>query len=509
MRELIRLAVITGVMVCATIGWGVGGYAGAACGLIVGLALLVAPWRGQPLWSWATLYLRRNRQVTLPDPLTVANDRSGGGVRYQDGVAVVAIQVLGKQHQPTHFTGSAVAETNNVLDLGVLIPAMRQSLGLTIESISVISAGARRRAAGDYPRVYDTLIGTPPYAGQRETWLVVRISALANGDALECRSTIGTAALAAAQRMAMALRCRGIRARTATATEIAELERRLGCSALEPHNRRWNGARSDAGWQTTYAYRPSDITTENLAQAWSLRADGVVQNVTLFPDGTASALVTVRTPQPASAPPAVMLQPLPGEQTPAIQASLCCPRAELRGMRSGALRDRIVIPIGPSGVLLGRTDSGSRILMPLGDPGEHSRVHVAADDDIAKRIIIRAAAAGERITVHTTDLSRWDSVRMPNIAVVEHPRPASGTTLSVTDGTVPPAPRPSTVMAVADRGDVARVLADVTITQTGPATIEVNAAGERYDAEMEFFRAENRYLSREAPAFDTELETVD
>ena len=314
---------------------------------------------------------------------------------------------------------------------------------------------------------------------------------------------------AAAQRITMMLRCKGIRARTATATDIVELERRLGRSALEPHNRRWHTVRSDAGWQTTYAYRPSEITTGHLAEAWSLRADGIVQNVTLFPDGTASAMVTVRTPQPPTAPPAVLLQPLSGEQAQAVQASLCCPRPELRALGRGPLAAPVRVPIGPSGVLLGKTSGGDRLLMPLSDPGEQSRVHIAAEDAIAKRIVIRAAAAGERITVHTTNLGRWDSVRMPNIAVIEHPRPASGTTVSVIDGTVPPAPRPNTVISVAPTGTAVRVPADVVITQTGRGAIEVAAIGQRYAAQVEFFRAENRYISRELPTLEPALEMAD
>lgn len=340
MTDLARLAVITGVMVCVTIGWSAAGHPGAAVGLAVGLALLVVRWRRLPLWSWLSLYLRRNHPIELTEPLTVANDRSGGGVRYQDDVAAVAVQILGRQHQPTYLTGSTATETANTLEIGDLIPALHQSLGLTIESISVIGCGARRRSTGDYPRVYDTLIGTPPYAGQRETWLVIRIRMLDNGDALGRRSTAGTAALAAAQRISMMLRCRGIRARTATATDIVELERRLGRSALEAHNRRWHTGRTDAGWQTAYAYRPSDITTGNLAQAWSLRADGIVQNVTVFPDGTASATLSVRTPRPPTAPAAVMLQTLPGEQAQAVQANLCCPRPKLRALGRGPLRGR-------------------------------------------------------------------------------------------------------------------------------------------------------------------------
>ena len=103
-------------------------------GLALGLILFAIPWRRQPLWSWLGLYLRRNRPIPLTEPVTVANDRSGGGVRYQGGVAVVAVQLLGKAHTPTIFTGSTATETRNTIDVSELVPAMHQSLGLTIES---------------------------------------------------------------------------------------------------------------------------------------------------------------------------------------------------------------------------------------------------------------------------------------------------------------------------------------------------------------------------------------
>ncbi len=148
-------------------------------------------WRGQPLWSWLILWWRRRRPIWWSEPLTVANDRAGGGIRYQDGVAVAAVQLLGKAHAPTLFTGSTATYTDNSFDVTDLMPLLHQSLGLTLDSLSVITAGARRRSTGDYPRVYDTLIGTPPYAGQRETWLIVRISALNNVEALQGRTSVG------------------------------------------------------------------------------------------------------------------------------------------------------------------------------------------------------------------------------------------------------------------------------------------------------------------------------
>jgi hypothetical protein len=42
-----------------------------------------------------------------------------------------------------------------------------------------------------------------------------------------------------------------------------------------------------------------------------------------------------------------------------------------------------------------------------------------------------------------------------------------------------------------------RGTADVVITQTGPATVEVSAAGQVHSVEVELFRAENRYVSLE------------
>ena len=65
---------------------------------------------------------------------------------------------------------------------------------------------------------------------------------------------------------------------------------------------------------------------------------------------------------------------------------------------------------------------------------------------------------------------------MPHVAVSDEPRPASGTTVSVVDGTVSPAPRPNTVISIGRTGYPA---ADPPCRddQTGPAIVEVSAAG--------------------------------
>ncbi len=202
-------------------------------------------WWGQPAWSWAVLWRRGRRPISWDAPITVANNRSGGGVRVQDGVAVVAVQLLGRAHRATIVTGSVTVETENVLDIVELVPMLHQALGLKLDSISVVTTGARHGTVGDYPRVYDSEIGTPPYAGRRETWLVLRLSVIDNTQALRWRTTVGAAAVSVAQRIAGLLRCQGLRAKVATATDLIELDRRLGFDAvagdrpaLESHPRR-------------------------------------------------------------------------------------------------------------------------------------------------------------------------------------------------------------------------------------------------------------------------------
>ena len=504
--EATRLTVSAGVFICTLAGWGVGGYVGAAIGLAFGIALLVVPWRRHPVWSWAALYASRNRPIPLSKPATVTNDRCGGGVRYQGGVAIAAVQILGKAHRSTLLAGSTSIHTDNTLDIGGLLPLLRQSLGLTINSLSVICAGARRRNSGDYPRVYDTLVGPSPYAGQRETWLVLRMNMTDNGDGLQWRSTAGTAALAAAQRIAASLRTTGLRARVASAGDIVELDRRLGSSSLEPLNRRWKTLRGDSGWMTTYVYRSCDITAESLSQAWTFRVDGVVQNITLFPEGTVRASVTLRTAQPPTSSPSTTLQTLPGEQAHALANNMCGPARPLRGQACAPLQYPLRIEIGPSGVLLGKIATGERVMIPLADPGDVSRVHIAADDSITKRLIIRTAATGERITLHTSDLLRWDSVRMPHVLVTDQPRPGPGTTVSVVDGSIAPSPRPATVISIKSAQFAEPAAADVAITQTGLATVDVTTVGGSSSVEVELFRAENRYISaRPAHLLDFEM----
>ncbi len=516
-----RLIGILAVFLLVLTGWSAGGYVGAATAVVVGVALVFVRWWGQPAWSWAVLWRRGRRPISWSDPITVASNRSGGGVRVQDGVAVVAVQLLGRAHRATTVTGSVTVETENVIDIVELVPMLQHPLGLELDSISVVSFGSRCGNVGDYPRVYDAEIGTPPYAGRRETWLIMRLPVIDNTHALRWRTTVGATAISAAQRIAGLLRCHGLRAKVATATELTELDRRLGWDAVSGATQNWKAVRGEAGWLTTYAYPAEAITSHVLAQAWTLRADEVIQNVTVYPRGTCTATITVRTPTQAPSPPSVILRRLNGEQAAAAAANMCGPRPRLRGLRTSALPEHLIVEIGPSGVLVGKLSNGDRLMIPVTDAGELSRVFVAAEDAIAKRVVIRTAGAGERVSVHTRDVKRWATVRMPAISVVSTSRPAPHTTVSVVEhvprrkhgapdggGTdvadiaISPAPRPATVITIAPAGtrlpDGHGHAFEVAIQQVSGAMVKVTAAGQDWLVDMDMFRAENRYVSVES-----------
>lgn len=82
---------------------------------------------------------------------------------------------------------------------------------------------------------------------------------------------------------------------------------------------------------------------------------------------------------------------------------------------------------------------------------------------------------------------------MPNVVITDQTRPPAGTTVSVVDGTVLPAPRPPTVVSI----NVTDAPADLVIRQTGPASIEVTSGEQVHDLDFELFRAENRYAAAE------------
>lgn len=465
-----------------------GGLYGVLSGLysaLIALGLLAvfafARIAGRTPWQWIQVWWKnRRRRWSIEPAAQVVNDRRFGGVRYQDGVAIAAVRVLGKYLPPTYLTGAATSETGNVLKSSDVMALFEQPLDLRVNSISVVTTGARIRANGDYARVYDTFIGTPPYAGQREQWLILRIATDDyNVHGLALRSSVNVAALATAQRVVNTLRTKGIRAEVATGTDMGDLDGKLGGdNALDPQNRQWAAVRGESGWLTSFYYPPEHITDLNLDVAWSRRYDSVTQNLTLYPDGRCTATLTVQSPQIVTLPPSVVLENLPGEQAHAVAANRALPGEQVGGAQAvGQGPADLSLPIRDSGVYVGLLADGRRLVIPFTDPDASLQIHVEAEEALYKRLILRAAASGERVTIHTRDPEHWQAMAMPGIIVTDDVRPAAGTTISVTDPSLPVSPPPATTITLAGKGDGAHMV----FNQVGMSELLVTIPDPTYD----------------------------
>lgn len=274
---------------------------------------------------------------------------------------------------------------------------------------------------------------------------------------------------------------------------------------------RWKTINAKPGYVTSYYFSPEDITTESFHQMWSLRSDHVVHVMMLrkVPGGPVqvSALVRTNDPRPPEQPPTLFLNTLPGSQyhaalraAPATQPALHLPARVL------SAADELQVPVGPTGILVGaalRDDKSGwppiqrddLVMWPLTDPAQPTRIVMNTSDFYVRQLLIRAAAAGERIAIYSREPRRWYSVSQTNIAVVEARRPAEFVpTMIINDRATiaPPAGLSSTVITVGHSPTDAMV-PDLSFEQTSESTVRITTATHTVDLSMVVFRQEQTW----------------
>ena len=500
-----------------------------AVGVIAAAALLVTVHRRNMI-RWLVDRMRWWRRRRRNDPPAAAIDIPHGaslyGVRVPDrfdGEAITMIEVTGQAYSPTLLTGSATALTPNLLPLDALTGLLDQPGGIRLSGIDVVSSGLRVRRGTGYPPLYSTLLADRPAAGQRRTYLVVRLDIANSVAGLAYRSTVGAAAAAATERIVNALLQRGVRANALTAKDLDAALVELGAGlAVVPAEagpdaapvgartptpvaptETWSSIEAHPGFLTSYYFSPEDVTTSTLNQMWALRSDAVVQTISLTKrrgptDGRpwVSALVRVNDPQAPTRPPTLYLNPLPGHQGPAAVHSAPLSR------RFDAIPARpldaapLDLPVGSSGVLVGTTQRGDLLLLSLTDPDQATRIALHTGMPYACQLLVRAAAIGERIAIYTDQPARWRQLEQPLIAVVDrrHP-PEFVPSIIVSDRAAgpPPAGLASTVITIGDAERNAPT-PDLSFTQISAATVRVVTAAFTTDVQIATFKAEQPFL---------------
>jgi type VII secretion protein EccE len=500
----------------------------AAAFVAILLLMLTVYRRNFVKWFLDRIRWRRRRTRTeSPAPsIDIPHGASLYGVRVPEGFAgeaISMIEVTGQAYSPTLLTGSATALTPNRLPLDALTGLLDQPGGIKLSGIDVVSSGLRVRRGTGYPPLYSTLLADRPAAGQRRTYLVVRLDIANSIRGLTYRSTVGATAAAATERIVNALLQRGVRAKPLTAKDIDAALVELGANLAvvpeeaEPDNapvgpriptpvvptEAWKSIEAHPGYLTSYYFSPEDITTNTLNQMWALRSDAVVQTISLTKkrgptEGRAwvSALVRLNDPQAPTRPPTLYLNALPGHQGPAAMRSAPLPRS-FDAMPGRPLDGTpLELPVASSGVLVGTTQRGDLLLLSLTDPDQATRISLHTGMPYACQLLVRAAAVGERIAIYTDNPARWRQLEQPLIAIVDrrHP-PEFVPSIIVSDraGGPPPAGLASTVVTLAD-ADRSAATPDLSFTQISASTVRIATSAFTTDVQIATFKAEQPFL---------------
>jgi type VII secretion protein EccE len=496
--ELVAVLVALGLVTFGIGLWVAVGVGAAAA--VLGCVLAVG---GAPVWQWLArfaVWLRhRRRRIEVGEFSDAEVDGTTLGVLIDRHTVVTMVSVWGKPYMPT-LVKPQHTETPNTLPVSVIAAVMRQA-GLGVD-VDVVCEG-RRTSTDSYAAVYSSYLGSRPAVGQRSTTLVVRLDTRAadtTAGLMWRRNTVAAAA-AATQRIVKELRQANCRAEILKAGQMREATAATvgGPDILAAtYGDRWTALHQPGhGFCTTYFFSAGDVTARVLENVWSYDAEHTTLVVALRrkPSGIrASALVRYVTVQPIRTAPSPMLNRFTGRQWDALAATV--PGANrLTGLPSTPVTDDLdgAVGVGPSGVLVGGVRD-AMVLMPLSDPAHPTRVAINTESDVVvRRLIRRAAAAGEMVAVYD-QTGRWEMTSASsriwatrNMAA-QPPRPP---TMVVHNGRVNPYPGAWISVAVGPSGAYDP---DVTIDQRGN---NIRLITKRFSVALDAvtFRSEQPYLN--------------
>ncbi|ASL12270.1 type VII secretion protein EccE (plasmid) [Mycobacterium europaeum] len=397
-------------------GWWVG------VGLTVLITVLVLLcWRGAPLLSllWRSVTGRRPR-VGAAGELADYERRFGSGpvgIRAVGPHLVAVVAVDGPPHSPSVLDYPRV-ESLAKLPLEAVAAGLDQ-FDVHLEGIDIVSVGARRAPKTHHPYapVYSAEVGDHPAVGQRRTWLVVRFNALQSARAIVWRESVAATMSAAAEWLAAELTSLRIPSRVLSAAQIRAADEAL-LAGIDPTGLAsgWGRLRHAGGYVQTYWMSPGDISSTAIDRLWAPDTDATAVSVQLrrADNGATTAGVMVRyhTGGPLPEPPLTGLNPLVGRHDAGLAAGLLT--AATGGLnlpaRELAAGEKVAVPIGATGIIVGTTASGHPLLVDLHDPTELATVTIAGEFALLVQVALRAAATGYQVLICTKQPQRWQQV---------------------------------------------------------------------------------------------------
>jgi type VII secretion protein EccE len=423
--DLLILELVVAVGVAVALYLRVPGWQGAGIGLAVAL-LFVTRVRGTTLPRFIgqrTGFLmdrrRRRREPESSEPFDAPTaDGTPIGFRW-DGTTLLSVIKIDENPQALTVLEPGMTVSGEVVPVQALVDCLRQ-FDITLDSIDVISQGARSSGHTAVAAVYDAVLGPLPAIAQRSVWIAVRFDPSRCADAVRRRGGgrdgILRTATTATRRVANRLTESGLRPRILGATEIALATNQLSDGVnLATLEEAWDVCRDGRFRLCSFAVEPEMLTTAGLGVLWTVPSYSTTVCLSLRGDDDPD-LVGVRGLArfdsdfgvPVNLPGLIHLR---GYQFSALACSLPIP-APTRpvehwayGRRDTDL-DELAVPASGCGQVIGADDEGRAVALPLFGP-QIGRVEISGTLHLAQQAVLRSLALGARVLVHTRRPGLW------------------------------------------------------------------------------------------------------
>lgn len=420
---VLEVAVATGML--AALSLGASGWHGGIAGLASGL-LLVTPVAGTTLpravaRRWGFLRDRRRRAARrLPAaPFDVAApDGDQIGFRW-DGRALLSLIEIDANPQAMTVMEPGMTVSGEMVRVQVLLDCLRQ-FDIVLDSIDIISQGARSHGRTDIAAVYDAVLGPLPAIAYRSVWIAVRFDPSRCAEEVRRRGGgrdgIVRTATTATRRVANRLTEAGLRPRILTANDIAAATNRLSDGVnLSTVEETWQECRAGQFRLCSFAVQPQMLTTAALGLLWTVPSYSTTVCLSLREDPE-HGLIKVRglarlnsdVPVPVELP---GLKRLPGQQFSALASSLPIPPPArevgnwVYGRHDSELRN-LEVPASGCGQVIGADEQGRAVALPLFGP-HIARVEICGTLRLAQQAVLRSLALGARVLVHSRRPALW------------------------------------------------------------------------------------------------------
>ncbi|WP_244895949.1 type VII secretion protein EccE [Mycobacterium asiaticum] len=424
---VLQLLVTAGAVAAPILGFR--GWQGGIVGLAIACVLVVR-FRGTTLPRLIGLRTgfwwqrrRRARKIIPAEPFDVPMaDGNLIGFRW-DGSTLMSLLKIEENPQAMTVMEPGMTVSGETVPVQALVDCLQQ-FDITLDSIDILSQGARSQGHSQVAAVYDAVLGPLPAIAQRNVWIAIRFDPSRCAAAVRRRgggrNGILRAATTATRRVANRLTEGGLRTRVLTASEIGQATNQLTDGVdLSTVEETWRTCREGRFRLRSFAIKPRMLTTAGLGLLWTIPSYSTTMSLSLRrdrPRGPIQVRGLARFDTHGRA--RIQLRGLihlRGLQYSALAASLPVPapprRVDKWAYSSGttyADRDfeQLEVPASGCGQVVGADDHGRAVALSLFGP-QIRRVEIAGTLHLAQQVVLRSLALGAHVLVHSRRPAKW------------------------------------------------------------------------------------------------------